>query len=66
MKRRIRTWFNFEPGKEETFDQPSLAVPDMSLDIRTLYERYTRKGEPLPQELQSPRAQGYDLEDLPG
>lgn len=33
-----------DTSKGETTDQPSLTVPDMSLPLKTLLERYTRGG----------------------
>jgi len=41
----MRNYSNYKPSKGEVFIKPSLTVPDQSLPLKTLLERYVRGGD---------------------
>lgn len=44
---KIRTWLTYEPKKGKVFTQPSMTVPDQSMNMREIMDRFA-KGLPLP------------------
>lgn len=67
MKTLVKTYFNREehPCNYEVNDLPSLTVPDQTMSIRTLLERYAR-GLPLDGLMNNPEYQeGEEYDDMP-
>jgi hypothetical protein len=63
----VKTQYNREehPCNYEVNDEPSLTIPDQTMSIRTLLDRYA-KGMPLEGIMANPQYQeGEDYDDLP-
>lgn len=63
---KIRTWLTYEPKEGKKFTQPSMTVPDQSMNMREIMDRFA-KGLPLPDqktELWDEESDGIDPRTL--
>lgn len=60
---RIVSFYQFEPKKGESVNNPSLTQPDLSLSVGEILRRF-RRGLSTPSDFEDPAF--YDEEDFPG